>query len=47
MGNAHVVNMASVGSSGAGVPGVPVLPCGGGRADMVENRNTAKEWRRL
>ena len=39
----YPVYMASVGLSGAGVPGVLVLACGGGRADMAENRITAKE----
>ena len=33
-----MVNMASASSSGAGVPSVPVLICGGGRTVMADHR---------
>ena len=35
--------MVSAGTNGAGVPGVLVLICGGGRTVMAENRAEAKE----
>ena len=35
--------MAGIGASGAGFPDVSVLACGGCRAVMAENRNTAWE----
>ena len=38
-----MVEMVSAGTIWAGVPGVPVLTCGGGRTDLAENRDNAKE----
>ena len=35
----YPVYMSGVDSSGVCVPGVPVLACGGGRADMAGNLN--------
>ena len=37
----YPVYVARVGATGAGVPGVPVLACGGDRYGMAENQNTA------
>ena len=39
----YPVYMASVGASGAGVPSVPVLACGGGRADMADTETLRRK----